>query len=220
MGDKTAKNRRAAQGFTLLEVLIGIALVSMIFVIVASALQFSVRAWRNTDNAITAMQDVAFAQSIMRQALEDVYPRLAGDGYVDFLGDAGGVRFVGRTPNAVSAFARADIELRTVETENGAALAIAFRPEFTDETVRETLIDDLAAVSFSYLPRQKNGAPKPGWTDSWAGEARLPALIKIEVQLREDDRRRWPPLIIAPRIDVDAACRYDPLTNFCQGRRR
>lgn len=215
-----AKTRRTARGFTLFEVLIAVALLSAIFVIVAGALSFSVRAWRSADASISAMRDVAFAQSMMRQTLEGAYPRLAGNGYVDFAGGADSVRFIGRTPNALNAAARSYIEIRAMEAEDGVTVAIAFSPEFADETVRETMIEGLTELSFSYLPRRQTNAPEPEWADNWTGEARLPALIKIEAQFREDDRRQWPPLIIAPQIDVDAACRYDPLTHFCQGRRQ
>lgn len=219
-----AKKQQASRGFTLLEVLIAVALVSAIFVIVAGALQFSVRAWRASNASITATQDVAFAQSIMRQSLEDAYPRLAGAGAVEFTGAAESVRFIGQTPNALNAPARAYIDISAEETENGAengiAIVIAFRPEFTSDTVRETLIDGLSNVSFSYLPPRRDGAPEPEWSDHWTGAARLPALIKVDARFPEGDRRAWPPLIIAPQIDVDAACRYDPLTHFCQGRRQ
>lgn len=220
MKQMVAKNRQTARGFTLLEVLISVALISVIFIIIAGALQFSVRAWRKADTSITAMQDVAFAQSIIRQTLEEAYPRLGGDGYIDFTGDIDGVRFIGPTPNAINTPTRSHITISTVDAEDGVAISIEFRPEFTEDTVRETLIEGFSDVSFAFLPPKKDGAPPPEWTDKWAGEARLPALIKIDAQPHDEDMREWPTLLIAPQIDVDAACRYDPLTNFCQGRRQ
>jgi len=214
------RERRAEKGFTLIEVLIAVALVSAIFVIVAGALQFSVRAWRNTEASLTAVRDVAFAQSILRRTLESAYPRLAGDDRIDFVGDATGVRFVAETPNALDAPVRSRIAIRSVASEDGVAVVIEITPEFSDTRVEETLIEGMSSVSFSYLPRRRDGAGAPEWTDRWAGEARPPALVKIEAQPAKDDRRRWPALIIALKTDVDAACRYDPLTNFCRGRRQ
>lgn len=219
MRHKTTSKQSAARGFTLLEVLVSVALISAIFIIVASALQFSVRAWRISDTSITALQDVAFAQSLMRRAVKGAYPRLAAGGDIEFTGDVNGVRFVGETPNALNAPARAYIEISAMEEESGFNITIAFRPEFTDGPVREVLIDALSGVSFSYLPRRENNGPEPEWTDAWTGQSRLPALIKVEATFHDGDRRQWPPLIIAPQIDVDASCRYDPLTNFCRGRR-
>ena len=58
----------------------------------------------------------------------------------------------------------------------------------------------------------------PAWHDAWRGQSAPPQLVRIRVRFASDDARTWPELVVAQRITADVGCRYDPLTNRCQGR--
>ena len=44
----------------------------------------------------------------------------------------------------------------------------------------------------------------------------LPKLVRIDVIFREDDPRKWPQMIVAPRISLDASCVRDPNQAYCR----
>jgi general secretion pathway protein J len=46
----------------------------------------------------------------------------------------------------------------------------------------------------------------------------LPKLIRIRVSFKPRDGRIWPDLIVAPHIDADSGCVYDPSIRHCAGR--
>ncbi len=214
--------RRASGGFTLVEVLIAIALLALLSVMILGALRLGVRAWERGDAAYTGVEDVSFAQLILRRSLEEAYPQLVrGESatVIDFNGSETGVSFLGPAPQSLRPAGRARIVVRSVADGESVTLVIEIRPELANPenngaVIVEPLIEGLESVKFSYLPLGESG-----WRSAWTNETRLPALVKIEAEITGGGRV-WPTLIIAPRIGVDVACRYDPLTKYCQGRRR
>ncbi|MEZ5892449.1 MAG: prepilin-type N-terminal cleavage/methylation domain-containing protein [Parvularculaceae bacterium] len=219
--EKTSPALRHCRGFTLYEVLIAVSLLALLSLVTVSALRFGVGAWRKGDAALSAMEEVSFAQQFLRQSLSSAYPRLAGEGQqsVEFSGSDSEIRIVGPVPLSVSPAARANLMIRVEKTDRGENLIAEIRPELMDEdardaTVREMLIGGMKEIRFSYMAKGETA-----WRDRWANEPRLPALIRIEAAPAENREAVWPELIIAPQIDADASCRYDALSKYCQGRR-
>ena len=60
--------------------------------------------------------------------------------------------------------------------------------------VREaTLLEGVARLDLAYWPR----TPPWGWTGTWDGPL-LPALVRIRIVLPADDPRHWPEIVAAP----------------------
>lgn len=210
--------REASRGFTLFEVLIAVSLLALLSLVTLSALRFGAGAWRKGDATLSALEEASFAQQFLRQSLSAAYPRLAGEDAqaVEFVGGPSEIRFVGPVPLSVSPAARAYLTIRVEEGARGNSLVAEIRPELMGDsaTVEETLVRGMTEFRFSYL-----AAGETQWREGWAGEPRLPALIRIEATPMESSGAVWPELIIAPQIDADASCRYDRLSKYCQGRR-
>jgi general secretion pathway protein J len=216
-----AHKRCASRGFTLPEVLIAVSLLALLSLMVVSGLHFGVRAWRKSSVVVSSVEEISFAQQFLRRSLTGAYPHLVGKGVqsVDFKGSATELSFLGPVPQSVSPAARAHLIFHTEPSAGGMSLIVEIRPELMRSDARnaiitETLIDDMENIKFSYRAEGESD-----WRDQWMNKPHLPALIRIESEPREGDRRIWPTLIVSPGIDVDVSCRYDPLTKYCQGRR-
>jgi hypothetical protein len=78
----------------------------------------------------------------------------------------------------------------------------------------EPLVLKTAGLSIQFW---ESAAGLPGhWVSSWEERARLPQLIRIDVQFAPNDLRRWAPLYIEPRIDTNALCIFDVVSRRCR----
>jgi hypothetical protein len=79
------------------------------------------------------------------------------------------------------------------------------------------LLNHVEQMRFAYYGARK-GSDVPAWHSQWSGEMAPPRLVRIDVERSSRADGEWPPLYIAPRIDIDATCVFDPLTGGCRGR--
>jgi general secretion pathway protein J len=175
-----------------------------------------------------ATNELSVAQSVLRTALEQAYPRLAqgGDvvGAVEFTGRPNALDFVAPLPPgaAVGGYHRLRISLDRagddgtlvlswmVSGESGSA------SETTSPIGRTELLSGVRSAKFSYFGGTEDSG-RQGWHGEWVDRLELPRLIRLDVEFGGDGRY-WPPLSVRPRIDVDASCVLDLLSRTCRGR--
>mgnify|MGYP006214980911 CR=1 FL=1 len=63
-----------------------------------------------------------------------------------------------------------------------------------------------------YSPVDDDGV----WLDSWRGKQPLPKLVRLRIGFPAGDARRWPELIVSPRITDDANCAFDVVAQRCR----
>jgi general secretion pathway protein J len=175
-----------ARGFTLLEVMIALAIVGALLVIAFSGLRVAVAAWHQGEARVEAHQHVRAVAHILTRALGAAYPYRATKGTSPeavILFDATDKRleFVTQSPplplQAPIAFTAVGIAL---EEGDAPGLVVRERPlpnrePFTEGTVvmRDPSVTSLA---FSFLTEDGN------WVDSWNGQDAK--TIPQAVQLR------------------------------------
>ena len=221
-----ASARTGAQaGFTLMELLVAITLLSLLSLVLTSSLRFSLTAWaRGADHADRTDQSL-LVQDFLRRAIADAYPYfLSTDptrgGHVDFAGRADSLQILTLAPRAQGAVGRMRLELLVERTPARTDLVAASVPELAagaTERSRKILIPNVEDVTLSYFGRKRSDK-EATWHAVWSGEPALPQLVRIKVALPSGDTRAWPELVIAPRIAADVSCVYDPLTKLCRGR--
>jgi general secretion pathway protein J len=210
-------------GFTLVELLVALALLGLLSVGLFGGLRFGFHAWQHGSARSDRDQHIWTAQNLLRKIIGDLYPQFVGDdparGHVDFAGSAGALEFLASAPVALGHAGR--LRYRLVVERNGgrADLVLTARPELTDAdaraaTERRTLLEGLGSVAFAYFgqPRAEKTAQ---WRDDWNGQVAPPLLVRLRVA---EEGRAWPDLLVAPRIGVDEACVYDVSTRQCRGR--
>jgi general secretion pathway protein J len=199
------RNRR---GFTLVELLIALAIVGALLAIAFGGLRVAIRAWQQGEDRAEAHQHVRSIAMILARAVSATYPYRASRGEgpdpvvlfagtdkrLEFVTQA--VPFAGPTPIAFTAVV---LEL---DESGEPGLAIRQRPLPNREpfTKAEVVYRDtsVTTLKFEYLDE---GA----WRDSWdAGETRnMPRAVKVTVGARMNGRtEELPPITVALRTTV------------------
>ena len=181
---KTSKQ----DGFTLLELLIAITIMSLILVMLSGGVQFAGSAWRKQEEQITRQGDINAVQTVLRQLL--------GAGK-DFQGSPQSVKFVAPMPAALARGGLFDIELM----EAGGKLLLTWQPHFKGAATSlprndTVLLDGVDAFDLAYYIDQK------GWQGATTDKSKAIDLIAIKARL--SDGRNWPQLVISPAINVSS----------------
>jgi general secretion pathway protein J len=225
-GAAATPSRDPEAGFTLMELLVAITLLSLLSLVLTSSLRFGLTAWaRGTDHA-ERVDHGLIVQDFLRRAIGDAYPYFLstdptrGTGRVDFVGTAQSLRFLSPAPIALGGRGRVRFEVSVDRNGGRSDLVVASAPELADSTStpeRKILMPDVEAIELAYFGKRRSDRAA-NWHDAWAEEPALPQLVRLKVRLRSGDTRAWPDLVVAPRITADVSCVHDPLTKRCRGR--
>lgn len=208
--------RRHAAGFTLVELLVALTLFALMSVLMFGGLRFGLRAWESGSELIDEGAQVELAQSLLRSGLSQArLPSLVipeneeHDTISAFVGTADAMSFVAPFPShsGIAGLGVFLLSERQRQNGDGAALALAwkvFRPdEFNSEASEadeeRVLLEGVAGIEFAYYGRFDANLPRD-WLDHWDGNFGLPQLIRVRVSFPAGDRRRWPDLVVAPRL--------------------
>jgi general secretion pathway protein J len=189
--------RRAAKGFTLLELLVVLAVFGFILAVLGSGVRFASRAVQSADRQRVAHDDLDPVQSTIRALIGDAR---AIEGSTDE------VKFVAPMPEALGLRGSFDISLSLSDDR----LVARWRPHHVknkdsdDDDPPGTrgeaeLAHGITDLSFAYYVAGSDG--KIGW-HSTAPKRSAPRLVRIDVTLVAGDRRHWPDLVVAPGIDT------------------
>ena len=202
----TKRGRRssaAAQqaGFSLLELLVALALLAVLAVMLTGALQFGTNVWRHKEVRRDGA-DLVAAYRTLENNIERALPipeRIAGtnDAFMAFDGTVDEVRFVVANPGHIGRLGDTVLRL-AIETRNGTQfLGISWAPYdpkigLMVETFNETLIllPDVRSISLRYFGASSND-PVVRWSDEWQRQATLPQLVGIDLEDAEERRRSW-----------------------------
>lgn len=207
-------------GYSLVELLIVLALLGILSILLVSGLTFGTRAWEVGQRSSVAVREIAIAQARLRLSLSETYPFLSTVDptrpRIEFDGEKQRLSFLA-VDRASRTAGRSRIKIERQDNEVGVNLVLRSIPELSLDTAAdppsEALIRDIATVSFAYL--RVDGT---AWADVWLDEKVLPRLVRVTVTFREGDRRVWPTFVVAPRLAADVSCTFDPLTKSCRGR--
>ncbi|HEY1707120.1 MAG TPA: prepilin-type N-terminal cleavage/methylation domain-containing protein [Rhizomicrobium sp.] len=208
-------------GFTLLELLVTLAVMALLSALLFTGLRFGAHAWDGSEAHGAGMDEVRLVQDFLRREIEQAYPvYVATDPThpaVDFQGSENAMVFFGPSPQAARTHGRSRIALAAIRDGKHIALMIRAQPELGGGSWSDLLLRNLAAVQFSYFgPVVRGGTPS--WRDVWPSGTLIPQLVRLQIKYAKGDARLWPDLIVAPRIETDASCVYDYATLYCQGR--
>lgn len=211
----------ACRGFTLIELVVALALLALLALLTTEVLRIGTRIWDSSRKLTDNLDELSVAQSVLRRTLGTMLPPYPGwpaaIGQVE--GRVNAISFTSMAPVS-QAGTWAHYRVYAKAGASASALMIAWQP--IDSTngapsadwQQEMLIGDASEILFSYRP---NGAPKADqWTSEWTDRDHTPALVRVSVHFSHGDRRNWPDLDIQPRITAPPNCRFDLVSRQCR----
>ena len=215
------KNSRAQSGFTLIEVMLALALTGMLLGLLSAGVYIVAEDWNRNSDMLDANLDDAVAILQIDRALQGAFPHSYTNEdtlsrKIYFTGEDDFVSWVSavspqRTPGLTS------WELFNVDAE-GVYLALA--PAYSDnpaERLSESepqLILPGYAAEFSYLYEELDESKR--WRDDWEAEEYLGLPLAVYVRFEPDDRDREVLEIVA-RIRSNEHRSIRPNTGLQQG---
>lgn len=192
--------RRPRNGFTLLELLVVLAVFGLLLVMLSQGVEFGLRSWAAQSGSIARRSELEGVDRALRRLIEHMDP---GDYASLPLVDGGPHNFAFATELPASA-----TWLRTREANVALGVDAAHRlvvhwtprlPGIAVGALPPQTIELLRGVERLDLHYWREGGPGGGaWLDAWHADS-LPALVRLRVIFADGDRRHWPDLIAAPR---------------------
>jgi general secretion pathway protein J len=205
-GSPSAKNP-AAQGFTLVELLIALTLLGLILSLLSGGFRFGVSAWESGGRRMARSNQIAAAQDLLRSEISQARMLPIGSDtsaqYRTFKGSPRELEFAAPLPAHMGPGGYYLFSLHAREIRGRLGLALAWRiyrpdmfaPGRNERGEEAVLLDDIRGIAFAYYGQSQEDE-QPLWTDDWGDRRNLPKLVRIWAGFGAGERRDWPELDI------------------------
>jgi len=208
------KTYAGAAGFTLVELLLALTLMSMLLALAYGGLRASTRA---TDKGQAILADsgrIRMAHQFVRKQLNQMAPLVFAESADQqertvFEGGARKIRYVAPMPGYLGFGGPQVQELAVVSGDDGYELVLshALLQGFEEQNLyfREpiVLLTHIEFGEFSFLGRDETGELS-GWATQWSDPGHLPEAVSLDIEFTEDIYIRWPLLNASVRVDPTA----------------
>lgn len=214
-------------GFTLVELLLAVTLLSMLLALAYGGLHAATRATDRGQQILEESGRLRMAHQFVRKQLNQAIPLAFNqkDGNTAnattnasaeikesevFLGSAHSIRFVGPMPGYLGFGGPQVQELSIVSGDNGLELVLehALVQGFEESSLTErdpiSLIDHIDSAEFRFQGRDEEGELLP-WINSWEETDKMPVAIALDIDFEEGAYTDWPLLVAAVRVDGSVA---------------
>jgi prepilin-type N-terminal cleavage/methylation domain-containing protein len=208
------------RGFTLIEILVALALMTMIATILITSLQIGGHTWQRVMRSASSTEDIAQAQEFLRARLSTLYPddraSVAGPGFLVSNGES--LEFSGAAPESSG---EGSLHYQIAVSGESGTLEVRSHVDRSDgfgnsslAFTSERLLSHVASMSVHFWLKSDE---TPGrWVDRWTDTRQIPRLIRVDVAFAPEDNRRWPLLYVEPRVDTPANCVFDVVSRRCR----
>jgi general secretion pathway protein J len=208
------KTSLLSAGFTLVELLLALSLMSMLLALAYGGLRASTRA---TDKGQAILEDssrIRMAHQFVRKQLNQMMPLVFAESEnrqerTVFEGEARKIRYVAPMPGYLGFGGPQVQELAIVSGDNGDQLVLshALLQGFEENNLylRDpiVLMEKIDFAEFNFLGFDENGE-LGGWTSQWEQPTVLPQSVSLKIEFVEGVYIHWPLLTAAVRVDPTA----------------
>lgn len=194
-------------GFTLIEVLVVISLLSLVMLAMGSALRTTAQTEERVDQRLLRIDEMRVTSDFLRSILGRVSARkMAGpvaEGQSQFIfrGDKNELTWIGIMPARYGAGGRYHFRLALEEVPAGRALVVRFTPWVDDAEPVDwgaakmyALVTNVTELALRY---EDANAEPPLWTPQWTNPEQLPQRVMVALNTVNGP---WPELVAAMRI--------------------
>lgn len=212
------------RGFTLLELLIGLVLISFLLALLFAGFRLASDSWDAADRRTIRTTDEEMARTMVRRLTSQLQPKRwkkALNQPIAFIGEAGGYQGIAPLPGqagggglqVVAISAERDADNKHVQLVLRHA-PISYDQEYFASGIEAAkphkLLGELTTVEFSYFGSAKQGEPGQ-WFDTWPNPDRLPQLMRIRLGTEDSG---WSDLMVTPMITGNN-CRWNDFYKKC-----
>jgi general secretion pathway protein J len=220
---------RRKRGFTLVEVVVAMALLATIMVLLYSGITFAMRSWDAGDANGRRVADARLGENFLRRELTEMFPMRWKDPTevkFAFEGDEGYLRFVSARPPGIQQAGLALVSLDLQAIEGSRAKNLVMRRALPDDEAKDfkpldaaepfILMTDVESVSFAYFGAENDFA-EAKWLDAWPHAGAIPQMVRLRVKLA--DGRVVPDFVIRLVLGPEAGCLESWFQRNCRPRR-
>jgi len=213
---RTSPGRSTAgeRGFTLVEMLLAMTLMSMLMVLAYGGLRASTRATDRGQAILEESGRIRMAHQFVRKQLNQMVPLAfeTSEDQVDrtvFEGSSNRIRFVAPMPGYLGFGGPQVQELSFQNSDDGLALVIshALLQGFEEEKLYERdpifLLDGIDQAEFQFLSLDEDGEFL-SWSNQWDVPQEMPLAVSLSIEFNEDVYVSWPLLNASVRVDAQA----------------
>ena len=198
----------AARGFTLLEVMITLTILSMMLVIIFGAFRLGLSAWQRGDSTKEEYQRFRTASDLMLRQVKSMVPlkikteKAEGD-YLAFEGKRRSLKFVSALPvksRKLEGLVYAMYEFKDGGSEGGRLVLYeerALNKDFFEVGPKEdsgvTLLEEVSEVRFEYCrPADPDKSQEEKWEEEWNAkeEKALPKAVRVSITYKNEKREK------------------------------
>ena len=197
------------KGFTLIEVLIGLTLLSIMAVLLFTSLKICADSWERGEEKMASVNEMAVVYHFFQEYLSVTKPVLIesdnGSKAVSFQGGIDSLQFVSKFPESVNKIGLQIFKAVLVKDGVLSNINVSVTPYYSgavdedEETSNDevSLIKNVKEFKLSYFGSE-NELNDGVWVDEWINKTVLPQLIRINIVLESGNY--WPEIIIPLRI--------------------
>ncbi len=193
---------KTVQGFTLIEVIIAMTLLSIMMALLFGSMRISSESWQKGEAKIADVNNVAVVYQFFQQHLTTAKP--LWDDFseenksLSFQGHKQSLQFVSSFPASAKKSGSQLFSLKLLSEKDENYIQVSIKPffpvikgeEWKPEEV--TLLNHVKDISFSYLNVDET-QPEGFWQDEWFNMDTMPRLVKIKIEL--DNGGFWPEMV-------------------------
>jgi len=210
---------RCQAGFTLIEVVVALAIFGLVMAALAGGLGFSLKASRAGERRTDDMLAVARLDGLLRHDLERALRLHTASGIaapLDFAGGTKSLQFTVAAPSYPTAAGLYQVRFAVLASAEGEMLSYRRRaaagtpvPADADERPR-ALIEGAVRMSFAYFDGN-------AWRGSWRDAKSLPRLVRLRIANGTSGGPLWPDIIVGPAAEADPECPDKSRAQACAG---
>ena len=194
------RQRPCCAGFTLLEILVAVAVMGLLLIGLLQGSRFVQFGWNQQARMLTGKENLDAVDRTLRHLFEQAKPGSEWES-LWFVGNAHTVSFIGvvKRPAAVDKTQRADV---TLGVDSAHRLLMVWAPHshviwtsLQPPASTTEILSGVQRLDLSYW-RAEGG----GWISSWQDSA-PPRLVRIRIVFLAEGAAPWPDIVVAPMLD-------------------